>query len=71
MNRPRTTYTNWNALPLILTTTQAALLLQITPEHLSRMCARGTIPAMRLEQQWRISRDMIRGRLEGTQEAAK
>jgi len=61
----RTTYTNWNALPLILTTTQAALLLQITPDRIAYLCKTGAIPAAQVGKGWRIDRDVIRERLKG------
>lgn len=65
MNRQRNQYTDWNKVPLILNTTQAGLLLQMTPDRLSRLCRSGAIPAMQLGNKWRISREAIREKLNG------
>lgn len=58
-------YTDWNRVPLLLDTSQAAVLLQITPEHLSRLCKKGAVPAMRIGKGWRIGRETIRQMIEG------
>ncbi len=34
-------YTNWNSVPVLLSPEQAAVLLQMTPEHIRRMCRLG------------------------------
>lgn len=65
MNRPRNQYTDWNKVPLILDTSQAANLLQVTREHVSDLCKRGELPAMQLGSKWHISREAIRERLDG------
>jgi len=54
------TYTDWNKVPLLLDLTQAAVLLQLTPEGLRRICKAGQIPAAQFGKLWRISRDVIR-----------
>ena len=64
-------YTDWNRVPLLLDTYQAAVLLQITPEHLSRMCKKGTVPAARIGKGWRISREVIQEMLSGKNEGGK
>jgi excisionase family DNA binding protein len=56
-------YYDWSRVPLILDVAQAAILLQITPEHLARMCKAGTIPAAQFGKGWRIERDVIRAKL--------
>lgn len=65
MNRPRNQYTEWSKVPLVLNTVQAGLLLQMTPDHLSRLCRSGAVPAMQLGTEWRISREAIREKLNG------
>ena len=61
----RTTYTNWNAVPLMLDITQAAILMQITPENLRKLCQQGKVPAIHIGKEWRIDRDAIREKLKG------
>jgi excisionase family DNA binding protein len=47
-----------------LTIDQAAILLQMTPENLRKLCRQGKIPAMQLGSEWRISKDSIREQLQ-------
>lgn len=53
-------YTEWGRVPLLLTTDQAAILLQSTPENLRKLCRTGKLPAIQVGVEWRISRDSIR-----------
>lgn len=53
-------YTNWNSVPVLLSPEQAAVLLQMTPEHIRRMCRLGQIPAIHVGKIWRIDREVIR-----------
>lgn len=71
MYRQPNHYYDWNRVPLMLTIDQAAVLIQITPEHLRTLCRKGIVPAMQLGQEWRISRDVVRERLNGRQAAQK
>ena len=66
MYKQRNAFYDWSRVPLILDTTQAALLLQITPDRLAHLCKTGQFPAMRVGKAWRIGREAIRERLEGT-----
>lgn len=52
-------FTSWDKVPLLLDMPQAAVLLQITPEHLRRLCKQGKVPAVQVGKGWRISRDVI------------
>lgn len=65
MYKQRNAFYDWSRVPLILDTTQAALLLQITPDRLAHLCKTGQFPAMRVGKAWRIGREAIRERLEG------
>jgi len=65
MQRMPKYYCDWSRLPLMLTINLAAVLIQITPEHLRTLCRKGIVPAMQLGQEWRISRDAVRERLKG------
>lgn len=53
-------YANWDLAPVLLTTEQAGLLLQLTPERVTRLCANGTLPACKVGKSWRIDRDRLR-----------
>jgi excisionase family DNA binding protein len=65
MQRMPKYYCDWSRLPLMLTINQAAVLIQITPEHLRTLCRKGIVPAMQLGQEWRIDREVMRERLKG------
>ncbi len=71
MYRQPNHYYDWSRVPLILDTTQAALLLQITPDRLAHLCKTGQFPAMRVGKAWRLDRDVIRERLTGRPPAQK
>lgn len=60
----RNQYTDWSRVPLVLCIDQAAVLLQMTPENLRKLCRQGKIPAMQLGSEWRISKDSIREQLQ-------
>ena len=66
MYREPRQYTDWSRVPLMLTISQAAVLIQITPEHLRTLCRKGIVPAMQLGQEWRIDREVVREMLKGS-----
>ena len=47
------------ALPQLLTTSQAARLLKVTPRTVTRLCEKGEIKAVRVASLWRINRDAL------------
>ena len=71
MYKQRNAFYDWSRVPLMMTIDQAAVLIQITPEHLRTLCRKGIVPAMQLGQEWRISRDVVRERLNGRPTAQK
>lgn len=58
-------YTNWNLAPALLTTEQAGMLLQMTPEHVKRLCARGDLPAQKIGKLWRVDKERLKAWMEG------
>ncbi len=56
---------SWDELPLLMTTSEAALLLDMTVNSVQRLCASGDIPAKKIGDTWRILRDNIRKMMEG------
>ena len=46
-------------LPMLITTEQAAQIMGFDVTAVRRMCSKGTIKAVRLENQWRINRDAL------------
>lgn len=51
------TTTNLAELPAFLTAKQVAALLQVSAKHVRDCCREGRIPAIRIGETWRISRD--------------
>jgi len=53
------TQQEWNELPLVLTTEEAAQLLRVTVKTIKTMCAEGRLPAAKVGRAWRINRDDV------------
>lgn len=51
--------TNLNDLPMLLTTTQAATILNVTPRTVQSMCEAGKLKAVRVQSLWRVNRDAL------------
>lgn len=51
--------TNLNDLPMLLTTTQAATILNVTPRTVQSMCEAGKLRAVRVQSLWRVNRDAL------------
>ena len=49
--------TQWSDLPLVLTSDQAAAVLQVNRRTLTNMLARGALRGMKIGKEWRVSRD--------------
>ena len=47
----------WSELPLVLTSDQAALVLQINRRTLTNMLDRGALRGVKIGKEWRVSRD--------------
>jgi excisionase family DNA binding protein len=51
----------WSDLPLVLTSDQAALVLQVTRRTLTNMLDRGVLRGVKIGKEWRVSRaEMMR-----------
>ena len=48
-----------NDLPMLLTTTQAATILNVTPRTVQSMCEAGKLRAVRVQSLWRVNRDAL------------
>lgn len=46
-------------LPMLLTTTQAATVLNVTPRTVQSMCEAGKLRAVRVQSLWRVNRDAL------------
>lgn len=46
-------------LPMLLTTTQAATILNVTPRTVQSMCETGKLRAVRVQSLWRVNRDAL------------
>lgn len=46
-------------LPMLLTTTQAATILNVTPRTVQSMCEAGKLRAVRVQSLWRVNRDAL------------
>lgn len=46
-------------LPMLLKTTQAACILNVTPRTVQSMCEAGKIKAVRVQSVWRVNRDAL------------
>ena len=62
-------YSSWNLAPALLTTEQAGLLLQMTPEHVKRLCAKKKLPAQKIGNLWRVDKDKLKAWMEGSQQS--
>ena len=51
--------TNLNDLPMLLTTTQTATILNVTPRTVQSMCETGKLRAVRVQSLWRVNRDAL------------
>ena len=51
--------TSLNNLPMLLTTTQAATILNVTPRTVQSMCEAGKLRAVRVQSLWRVNRDAL------------
>ena len=58
--------TTWEDLPLVLTTKQAAEVLQVHIKTVEAMCRAGDLPARKVGKAWRIRREDLRAYLSGT-----
>lgn len=51
--------TSLNDLPMLLTTAQAATILNVTPRTVQSMCEAGKLRAVRVQSLWRVNRDAL------------
>ncbi len=64
------TATQWSDLPLVLTSDQAAAVLQLTRRTITNMLDRGDLHGFRVGKEWRVSRaELVRFVEGGTVEA--
>jgi excisionase family DNA binding protein len=54
----------WRDLPLVLTTEQAAAVLQLNRRTVSNMLDRGELQGVKIGKEWRVSRAEVRGLVE-------
>ena len=60
---------NWSELPVVLTTKDVALILGVTPEHVAKLCQKGTIQATKISPRvWSISKAWLMGKVENPEE---
>ncbi len=50
---------HYRDLPALLSTAQAANLLQVNPRTITRMCEQGKLKAVKVMSLWRINRDAL------------
>lgn len=50
---------HYRDLPALLSTAQAANLLQVNPRTITRMCIQGKLKAVKVMSLWRINRDAL------------
>lgn len=55
----------WSDLPLVLTSDQAAAVLQVNRRTLTNMLDRGILRGVKIGKEWRVSREEIRRFVEG------
>lgn len=53
-------YRDWDELPVLLTLSQVAILLDITHDTASRWARTGKIPAVKVADEWRVEKQAIR-----------
>lgn len=58
------TYREWALLPLVLTTDQAAVLLQISRDQCSKLCRTGQLPSFKVGKLHRIRREDLKEYME-------
>lgn len=51
--------TSLSDLPMLLNTTQAATILNVTPRTVQSMCEAGKLKAVRVQSLWRVNRDAL------------
>jgi excisionase family DNA binding protein len=56
---------NWNQLPVVLTTEEAADVLRVHTNTILSMAVNDDIPAVKVGRAWRISRDILKQYVEG------
>lgn len=60
---------DWAQLPVALTTRDVALVLGVTPEHVAKLCQKGTIQATKISPRvWSISKAWLMGKIENPEE---
>jgi excisionase family DNA binding protein len=52
--------TEWSSLPLVLTTEQVAEILQVDHRTVTNYCQRNIIPAFKIGNHWRISKEALK-----------
>lgn len=58
--KPKTVY-DWNSVPLMFDLSYASLIMNICPETLRQLSAKGNFPAKKIGTQWRVSKsDLIK-----------
>ncbi len=57
-------YREWNLLPAVLTTAQAAILLQIHPECCARLCKNNELPCFKVGRLYRIRKEQLKQYIE-------
>lgn len=60
---------DWAQLPVALTTRDVALVLGVTPEHVAKLCQKGTIQATKISPRvWSISKAWLMDKIENPEE---
>lgn len=52
-------YRDWDELPVLLTLSQVAILLDITLDTAQKWAKKGKIPAVKIADQWRVEKQAI------------
>lgn len=52
--------TDWTRLPVTLTTSEVANILQVSDRTVQLLADKGVIPAVRVGKRWRFTREVIR-----------
>ena len=60
MARKQIYYRDWDELPVILTMSQCAIILDITCDTARRWASEGKLPAVKIADEWRAEKTQIR-----------
>ena len=48
--------THWSQVPIVMDLAMVSLILDMSNEHIRRMCVKGVIPAHKIGSEWRINK---------------